>query len=248
MTRPLIGITGRRRPLIGATVPPTFAGVATDVLIAAYAERVLEAGGIPVLVVQDPDVKAYADDVASRLDGLVIAGGADVGRAWYDPAADGPDALGPVPDQDAHEFALLASVERAGMPVLAICRGCQVLNVHRGGTLIRDLATAGFSGHDVYGDSPAEIRHRLAVAPGTRLHHLVGDHTDVNSYHHQAIDRLGAGLVVTARAPDGVIEAVEDPDRPVLGVQWHPEWLVDEPALFRWLVGAAATAMVGARL
>lgn len=242
MPRPLIGITGRRGALYGPGVPRTFEGVRTDVLIAAYADRVLDAGGMPVLLVQDAAVGAYADDLAQRLDGLVLAGGADIGSGRYDPAATGPAALGVVPDQDEHEFTLLAAAEARGLPVLAICRGMQLLNVHRGGTLLRDLPEAGFTGHENFGDSPAEIEHRLTTCEGTRLQAIMGDRVDVNSYHHQAVAHLGDGLVVAARAADGVVEAVEDPLRPVVGVQWHPEWLPGRPSLFEWVVAAASAA------
>lgn len=155
------------------------------------------------------------------MDGLVLTGGGDV-----DPRAYGrPDALPLVvevrPERDALEKALVLEALRAKIPVLGICRGMQMVNVALGGTLLPDLASAGFSGHR--GGPGAVRRHRVRVEPESRLS---GGTSSVVSSHHQAVDRPADGLRVTARAEDGVIEALEASG--VLLVQWHPERLPED--------------------
>jgi putative glutamine amidotransferase len=141
----------------------------------------------------------------------------------------------------------VAAAREAAVPVLAICRGVQVLNVAFGGTLVQHLVPApgdpAGEGHDNLARAGDEV-HEVVVLAGSRLQSVVGaDRIGANTLHHQAVDVVGAGLVVSAVAGDGVIEAIEAPGEPVLGVQWHPELLVDRPhhrALFEWVVAAAA--------
>jgi putative glutamine amidotransferase len=166
-----------------------------------------------------------------RCDGLLLAGGPDVAPAAYGQKPH--PALGPVtPERDRVELSLLRRAIDDRMPLLCICRGIQLLNVGSGGTLWQDLSAqnpAAFR-HDLHPlHPPAHLGHEVRVETGSRLHGVVGCHrTRVNSLHHQAIDRLGDGLTVSARSPDGVVEAVEGTGRGwLLGVQWHPEWLVD---------------------
>ena len=223
----------------------------------AYAEQVAAAGGIPVLL---PPV-AGIEIAAGRLDGLVLTGGGDI-----DPAAYGAE---PHPlthrvsqGRDRAELELLTASLSAGLPVLGICRGLQILNVARGGTLHQHLPDApGLDGLAAHTPAPGSYgSHPVRISPGSKLAEILApadtaDGPDANgrgalertvpTSHHQAIDRLGDGLRATAWAADGVIEAVElDMVSPgqhpfVLAVQWHPE-TGDDPSLFRALIAAAS--------
>nr|WP_277816537.1 MULTISPECIES: gamma-glutamyl-gamma-aminobutyrate hydrolase family protein [Microbacterium] len=157
-------------------------------------------------------------------DGLVLPGGGDVDPARYggDPAAACYDVN---PAQDDLDLGIVSAATDAGIPILGVCRGLQVLNVAFGGTLVEDLpATAVRHTPGSAGTEPEWMWHPVAVAAGSRLHAEVGaTEIDVASGHHQAIRTLGEGLVASATAADGVIEAVEHVDAPVLAVQWHPE-------------------------
>ncbi|HEX4127326.1 MAG TPA: gamma-glutamyl-gamma-aminobutyrate hydrolase family protein [Acidimicrobiales bacterium] len=211
------------------------------VLPESYFELVAAAGGRPLLIPPPSTApggpEAGAAEVIAVLDGLVLTGGGDVDPAAYGEEPD-PEVGGVDPDRDASERALLAAALHADLPVLAICRGCQVLNVSLGGTLHQHLP-------DVVGN----LQHRkkpmvfedvdVATVPGTRAAGVFGPSTTVRCSHHQAINDLGRDLVVTARAGDGVVEAVELPSaRFVLAVQWHPEEAMDQRP-FDALVGAA---------
>jgi putative glutamine amidotransferase len=200
--------------------------------------RAIEAGGgLPVVLA--PDDPALAGELLERLDGLCLAGGPDLDPLAYG-AAERHERLGPTDRVvDAAELALARAADERGMPVLGICRGAQALNVARGGTLRQHV-----DGHRQTGPA-TEHAHPVTVATGSFLAALCGDgRLDVNSFHHQAADRIGAGLRAVATAPDGTIEALEDPVLPFwLGVQWHAEGMVQRPeqlALFSGLVAAAA--------
>jgi putative glutamine amidotransferase len=201
------------------------------VLPESYFELVAAAGGRPLLVPPSSRAPggpgAGADEVVDVLDALVLTGGGDLDPASYGEAPE-PEVSGVDPTRDASERALLAAALRADMPVLAICRGCQVLNVELGGTLHQHLP-------DVVGN----LDHRSApmvfgdvdvtTVPGTVTASVFGPGTTVRCSHHQSIRALGRGLVATAHAGDGVIEAVEAPSaRFVLAVQWHPEEGMDQ--------------------
>lgn len=156
------------------------------------------------------------------VEGLVLTGGSDVAPSYYGQPAD-PE-LGEVDaERDAFEMGLLALANSTRLPTLAICRGLQILNVQRGGTLVQHLPQ---SERHRRNDTPKHLPvHRVQIEPGSRLAGILGGEAQVNSRHHQAIDRAGEGLKVTARDPeDGLIEAIEDPSHPFLiAVQWHPE-------------------------
>lgn len=237
--RPLIGLSGRRWParLLGAAVPPAMQGVEFDLHFADYPSAVAASGGLPVELARDADV----DELVARLDGLVLTGGADV-----DPSAYGqdPDAqLGAVErERDRWELSLLEAAERRGLPVLCICRGLQLLNVARGGTLVQHVGLDEGDGHPRFDDDGRAPAHGVELAAGSLAAALYGEHADVNSLHHQVVDEVGEGLRVTGRSPDGSVEVLEAVDGDVLAVQWHPELLGQPDPAFRWLVEAAATA------
>lgn len=191
-----------------------------------YEEAVRRVGGEPIVASCDAHTAA---DVIAGADGLLLAGGGDVDPALYGearhPAFDAAE-----PGRDAFEIDLVRRALDADLPVFAICRGIQVLNVARGGTLVQDIPDQipNALTHSVREPSFA-IAHEIWMARDSLVERLMRDRVesdtcDVNSRHHQAVKDVGAGLVVTATAPDGVIEAIEDPSRRFcLGVQWHPE-------------------------
>jgi putative glutamine amidotransferase len=197
----------------------------------AYVRALTRAGVVPLLVppVLDPDAACAALD---RVDGLVLTGGEDVDPSRYR-AVPHPRLGETDPARDAVELALIAGAERRRLPILAICRGIQILNVALGGTLYQDLASERGGPID-HTDTAA--RHRLRVEPHTLLHHTLGTAgASVNSRHHQAIRELAPTLRATAWADDGVIEGVERGDRAApwtVAVQWHPEDDTED-ALFR---------------
>lgn len=212
-----------------------------------YIEHVIAAGGVPVLLPPVPGV----DLAIERLDGLIIAGGPDVEPGRYGQVA-GPRTTVVRPQRDDAEIALFQGAIGAGRPVLGICRGMQLMNVALGGTLIQHVPdVVGHDGHSPHAGAMGE--HKVSVAPASRLAALLERSAvfettfGVPTHHHQAIDRLGAGLVASAWAEDGVIEAIElDGAHPAghpfaFAVQWHPE-AGSDPSLFRALVRAASAA------
>lgn len=200
-----------------------------------YVDSVVAAGGMPVLL---PPVGSWGAAEVSRLDGLILAGGADI-----DPARYGEQALAttgqPRPDRDSLEFALFDAARKAGIPVLGVCRGMQVMNIALGGNLRQHLpADLGNAGHLPVPGTFGRVD--VKVDPDSRLAGIIGQELTVSCHHHQGVDRLGAGLVPVAWAPDGSVEALELPgDEFVLGVQWHPEEDTVDFRLFQALVAAA---------
>jgi len=188
----------------------------------AYAAPVVAAGGAVSVLPPQPATPDAVAGVLASVDGLYIAGGYDVDPATYGQTAHS-ETDAPRPDRDAWEAALFTGACELGLPVLGVCRGAQVINVVRGGTLIQHLPDVvghnGYQGGDaVYRRVPISVDHGSLLAKSHPLER------EVPMYHHQAIDTLGAGLVVTARSIDGVIEAVEDPSLAFcLAVQFHPE-------------------------
>jgi putative glutamine amidotransferase len=246
--RPLIGVTTSEMRVPRRTHPlpegdPPQAEMALGIV---YARAVEAAGGLPVVL---PPLEPTAiNALVDRLAGVCLSGGPDLDPAAYEAQPD--PHLGPVePALDAFELAVAQRADARGIPILGICRGCQALNIARGGTLHQHLpdVTDGSIAHRQKA-SGRETTHTVQLEPGSRLAAIVGDgELDVNSFHHQAVDRLGRGLRAVAWAPDGVIEGIEN-DGPALylGVQWHVETLVDRPRharLFDALVEAAAGAV-----
>jgi putative glutamine amidotransferase len=216
--------------------------VRASYLPAIYFEGVNLAGGVAVLLPPQPVDDEAVARVLDGLDGLIITGGRDVDPATYGqqphPATD--EAVEDNRTRDALEIALVHGAMRRGMPVLGICRGAQVLNVALGGTLHQHLPDVIGHTHHQQGNA-VFATSSVRTVPGTRLASVIGESSDAQCYHHQAIDRLGDGLIVSAQDTDGVIEAVEIPGETfVLAVQWHPEERLDDLRLFAAVVEAAA--------
>lgn len=202
------------------------------------------AGAVPLLIPPDADVAAEPDLLLDVVDAVLLSGGADLDPATYGAAPD-PCLEETAPDRDAMELALVRRALERDIPVLGVCRGLQVLNIAAGGTLHQHLPDVlGHDGHRRRIGSFTHNRHELVVRAGSRVH-AVERSTVITaaSHHHQGVDRLGAGLTVTAHAPvDGLPEALEAPDRRfAVAVQWHPE-IEEEAALIAALVAAARGA------
>ena len=226
------------RPIIGITtyVEPASWGVwhdlETTLVPHAYTEAVTAAGGRVVLLPPD-DLDA---DVVRVLDGLVLAGGADLTPSHY--GAEPEPLTDSRPRRDAAEMLLARAALAADLPILGVCRGMQVLTVASGGTLHQHLPDV--LGHEKHRPAPGIYgTHDARFDPGSRIAGLMGDDVEINCYHHQGVADPGT-LIVTGRTEDGSPEAVEDPARRfVLGVQWHPE-VSRDMRLFRALVNTAA--------
>jgi putative glutamine amidotransferase len=210
-----------------------------------YVASVEQAGGLPRVL----DVSESPRRLVSELDGLLLTGGGDVDPVLYGEDRH-PTVSDAEPGRDEFEIDLARRATEADLPVLAICRGCQVLNVAAGGTLVQDIPSAVDSELSHRVDQPPDaVAHDVAIVPGSHLREALGAAVSdastvrVNSRHHQSVGRVGSGLVASAAAPDGVIEAIESPGtRFCLGVQWHPEnfWRTGEfRPLFEAFVRAA---------
>lgn len=222
------------KPLIGVTTYLNQAqwgvwDLPAALLPAAYPRLVQASGGLAVML--PPDDPSAAAETVARLDGLVVAGGADVEPVRYGAEPDartGP----PARDRDSWELALIDAALASGTPLLGICRGMQLLNVALGGTLVQHL-----DGHTeavgVMG------RHPVSPVQGSRYATVVPERTEVPTYHHQCVDVLGKNLLASAHADDGTIEAIELPSPAwALGVQWHPE-MGEDTRVMRALVAAS---------
>jgi putative glutamine amidotransferase len=227
--KPVVGITTYLTPaawgawqLEAALVP------------ASYVRAITRAGGVPLLV---PPGAAYEETLES-VDGLIFSGGSDLDPELYGEQAH-PETDGWVRERDDFELGLMQAALARDVPLLAICRGSQVLNVALGGDLEQHVPDRVQT--NVHKETPGVFAdHDVTVLPGTRLASILGDRNDVKSHHHQGYGELGSGLREAARAPDGTIEALEDPTRRfTLGVLWHPEE-GEDLALFEALVHEAA--------
>jgi putative glutamine amidotransferase len=228
MTKPLIGI--------GSDVLQKQGERDRAFVYTTYVDSLRRAGAIPVLIPPQPE---NAADVVDDLDGVLLAGGDD-----FDPAAYGeprhPTVEPMDPRRQENELSLARVARERGIPTLGICLGVQVMNVAAGGTLIQHIE----SDIDHASEPSDRHRHEVAIDGGTRLARILGERElEVNSSHHQAIKEIGSGLRVTAHAPDGIVEGLEDPRHPFyVGVQWHPEDMNGEEsasAIFGAFVEAA---------
>jgi putative glutamine amidotransferase len=229
VARPLIGITSYAEEIRW--------GVWTEdaaLVPLAYVRAVEHAGGRALVV---PPAEDGLDETLNALDGVIFSGGGDLDPGLYD-AEPHPETDAPRAARDAAELKMLQAALERDMPVLAICRGSQVLNVARGGDLVQHLPEE--VGHDSHRHEPGAFSdHDVTVASDSRLGALLGEHAPVKSHHHQGYGRIGTGLREVAWAEDGVVEGLEDPDkRFALGVLWHPEEGEDF-ALFKALVDEA---------
>ncbi len=226
--KPLIGLPGRRTQ--GSSLIDDLKVLEDhpiDIYWALYSQAVSDAGGLPVNLPHDVDPAEFVE----RLDGILLTGGADMNPNTYGHEIDGSVKVDDF--RDEFEFQLLDSALARQVPVLGICRGLQVINVHAGGTLHQHVPT-----HAVHTGDGSEPAHHVAFVPDTRLAGIYGTSRNVNSLHHQSIDVLGRNLVVAARSDDGGIEAIERLDAPIISVQWHPEMMATRSTdpIFRWLV------------
>ena len=235
------GSSNERRPVIGITTyvtPARWSYWETDAALVPvdYVRAVERAGGRPLLV---PPSQEGIEETLDAVDGLIFSGGADIDPDLYgqDPH---PETSGVHPDRDRGELALLEAALHRDMPVLAICRGSQMLNIARGGDLVQHLPEV--VGDEKHKHTPGTFAdHDVTIERGTRLGDLLGGHAPVKSHHHQGFGRIGEGLRVVAQAEDGAIEAVEATDRRfAFGVLWHPE-AAEDRKLFAALVDEAAT-------
>ena len=227
---PLIALDGNVFAFEGNTVHGVYA---------SYLEALADAGAVPLIVPPLLEEEALRETVG-RLDGVCLTGGQDLPPEWYGQERH-PRTVLAHPQRLKGSRRLVEQAIRAGLPILGICMGCQLLNVVLGGDLIQDIP-------DLVGTqvshSPFETFHRVRLEPGSRLSLILGsEELEVNSSHHQAVGRAGTGLRPVAWAPDGVIEALEgEASRFLLAVQWHPERMLERPeqrALFRAFVEAA---------
>lgn len=233
--KPLIGISAYPRIVTTATGPTLLHTSSRH-----YVDGVIRAGGLPVVlpVLEEEDV----EELVSHLHGVLLTGGGDVAPARYgahpDPATHTVD-----PARDAFEIRLIEVAVAVDLPLLATCRGMQVLNVALGGSLVQHVADVSDQQHDRV-EAWGETVHKVSVEPDSHLADALGlTEVEVNSLHHQAVAEAAPGTRAVAWAPDGTVEAVELPGAPhVVAVQWHPELLEDLPeqqGLFRQLVDHA---------
>lgn len=240
-TKPLIGIASD----VG-TVP----GERDRAFVyTTYVEAIRRAGAVPVLIPPQPE---NASTIVEDLDGIVLAGGEDCDPSVYGeekhPTTEMMD-----PRRQSNDLTLARAARERGIPTLGICLGVQVMNIAAGGTLIQDIDSAMQTEIEHASEPSDRGRHEVTIEQGTRLSQILGDRQlNVNSSHHQAVREVGSGLRVTAHAPDGVIEGLEDPQHPFyVGVQWHPEDMPGERSaekLFGAFIDAArnhATARHG---
>jgi putative glutamine amidotransferase len=228
--KPLIGITAYAEPEVsfGAWTMPA------ALIPLSYVESVERAGGRALLI---PPSDEGIDETLDAIAGLVLSGGSDLDPDTYG-AEPHPTTTGVRPERDRSELALLEGALARDMPVLAVCRGSQVLNVARGGDLVQHLPDV--VGHDEHKVTPGVFsEHGVEIDADSRVGSMLGGSVRVQSHHHQGFGRIGSGLHPVARAEDGSVEALEDPDRRfTLGVLWHPEEDEDKK-LFESLVEEA---------
>ena len=238
MAKPMIGICPNIRP--------TRNRGDAYFLLASYMDLVSRSGAMPAIL---PLVSTLeeARETVGRFDGLLLTGGKDLEPTRYGQTARHPDMLGP-PARNASDLYYARAAQERGTPTLGICLGIQVMNVEFGGSLLQHIPEdlPGALEHEEEDEDTYNPEHAVAVEPGTLLAKILGDGGGpVNSFHHQSVDHVAPGFRVSARSPDGVIEAIERTDHPFyVGIQWHPERMQDAPSTRR-LMGAFLDAARG---
>lgn len=232
MNAPLIGLSGRRKK--GRDIAGNFETLADldiDLYYSDYAKAIIEAGGVPVHLPIDLDPAR----VVGRLDGVLLSGGADIAPARYQRAAEN-NMYPPELERDEFEFNTLTLAVDHELPVLGICRGLQLINIHAGGTLNQHVPE-----HAGFDEPPYTHLHDVTIEPDSQLGALYGSNRPVNSLHHQTVDDLGTDLRVTASSDDGTVEGIEHTSLPIVAVQWHPEMMTSRAndPIFGWLTDQA---------
>lgn len=230
----MIGLVGRRKngsQIVGQ--PDALANIEVELFYRDYARGVIAAGGFAVNLPLDSDPA----EAVARCDGILLSGGADIDPTLYGREPE-TDLFPPESVRDSFEMAILDAASSLGTPVLGICRGLQMANVHGGGTLHQH--NDPHARFDVLPDTQV---HEVAVTPGSALGSLYGESREVNSLHHQMVDEVAPDYRVTARSNDGTVEGLEHVVLPIVAVQWHPEMMRtrDSDPVFTWLVEAATT-------
>lgn len=241
---PLIAITGRRylaSSFNGPELEMTMAGLRVDGFYSSYAEKLGALGAMPVFVTRESDPAG----LTGCIDGLVLAGGLDVDPRLYGSKPTAHSTLLD-PEQDEFEIALTREAVERGIPILGTCRGHELLNVAFGGTLREHLEGESGPHHRRIVYPMVDRGHRVEIVEGSAMHELYGSSAEVNSFHHQAIDRVGDGIRAIASAEDDdVIEAIELEGGDAIGVQWHPEFSPEIEPVLRWLVERARARSTG---
>ncbi len=229
MKNPLIGITSYQGK--------NEKGLPIIALLRAYVDAIVTAGGIPILIpstLSDKTISSLYD----RLDGILFSGGGDISfertNSVHHPQITGKDI-----ERDSIEFLLLDKLKKDSKPFLGICRGIQVINVGTGGSIYTHIQDQlpGALKHDYYPDYPrTHLAHNVRIEKGSHLENILDlEEMSVNSLHHQGIKDVSSALIPAAYSPDGLVEALELPNHPFgIGVQWHPEWMIDQPATGRF--------------
>lgn len=205
----------------------------------AYVQAIKSVGGLPLIL---PMVKSknVIEDYVSLCDGFLFCGGGDITPLLF--GQEPSEGIGKTDiTLDLFQIRLMKAVLKANKPVLAICRGMQIINVACGGTIYQDLSLTDFEtiNHVQTSITRRDISHKVTFVPKTRVHYLLDDFAYTNSFHHQAIDRLGSGLIVSGTTGDDIIEAIEMPSHPfAVGVQWHPECMLENSSDMRQLFRA----------
>ena len=224
----------------GVRETKTSSGILNTASLVTYFNELINQNGGTALIIP-PQEKINIDEIASRIDGIIITGGGDINPELYE--EENTDSINILDTRDSVEMELLSIAEKNSIRTLAICRGHQMLNVYKGGNLIQDINKNINDplSHTEINEKTAEHVHEIEISEDTRLHSILNKRIiGVNSIHHQCVNKVGTGLTICAKSSDGVIEGIESTSSwDAVGIQWHPEYLrKDEESnnLFNWIV------------